>query len=201
MPSSNASHRFSLALVVAAATALAATGCSSSAKGVPVTCDPDLNEGNDTEAAAKTLPELRDDPDSRGGVTKLTIHRDADEDWFKVPIRDTGFGGDPIITAAVSSRSFTVSTWFVCANKRRGDVSCSVGDTASDTTSDGSQGCRGKDIVPGDDIGIDLEDGVAVTSTTDCPGTSDDDGTLYIRVRRVSSFGGACGYDLDLVVR
>lgn len=190
-------------LIAAMAMATATMGCSSSGQKAPVNCDPDSNEPNDTEATARELPELRDDPDSRGGVTKLTIHSDSDTDWFKIPIRDTGLGGDPVITAAVSSSSFSVSSWFVCWNKRRGDTTCTVGSTANENASDGSQGCKGKDIEPGvDDLGaIVLDNGTAVTTTTDCPSTSDDDGMLYIRVQRVSSFSNACGYELEVSVR
>lgn len=190
-------------LIAAMAMATASIGCSSAGPSTPVQCDPDSSEPNDTEATAKELGELRDDPDSRGGIARLTIHSDSDTDWFKIPIRDTGLGGDPIITVAVDSTSFSVSNWFVCANKRRGDMACNVGSTANENASDGSQGCKGKDIEQGvDDLGaIAFERGNAVTSTTDCPSTSDDDGMLYIRVQRVSSFSNACSYDLEVSVR
>jgi hypothetical protein len=37
-------------------------------------------------------------------------------------------------------------------------------------------------------------------STTDCSGTSDVNGTLFIRVERSSSQSSTCSYDLSIVV-
>jgi hypothetical protein len=44
---------------------------------------------------------------------------------------------------------------------------------------------------------------VVVRSTTDCSGTSDDNGTVYVRIERASSLDSkysSCSYDVTITV-
>jgi hypothetical protein len=63
------------------------------------------------------------------------------------------------------------------------DKTCLHGSSEYMTVND-VEGCRGS--VP--------------ASTTDCSGTSDVNGTLFIRVERSSSQSSTCSYDLSIVV-
>lgn len=176
----------------------------------PTSCPADDYESNDTRETARELPSMQDHPDSTTDVVDLTVHSTADEDWFRIPIQDTGLGGDPVITAIVSSTSFEVSTWFLC-DEGNPTLECQVGSEA-DRISDGhigyQEGCRGVDSEPdssGSDGGARVNFAV---STTDCSGTSDDNGMLYVRVRHVPSFTTSaelalkweCGYQLSVRV-
>lgn len=141
-------------------------------------CPVDSYEGNDTPDTAIDLGELQDDPNS-GFTIHGTIDSRYDEDWFRVHIDDTGFGGDPNITVQVPS-GFTASTWFVCDGNRSSTTLCMDGYPASDDPF-GTGGCESD----------------FVRLTTDCDGTSDDNGWLYVRV---TSSAPVCGYDLSIDV-
>jgi hypothetical protein len=62
------------------------------------------------------------------------------------------------------------------------------------------EGCRGERLDPAVDGNTpDPDDDVAKT-TTDCEGTSDDDGILFIRVQRSAFTEVACAYNLWIAV-
>lgn len=168
----------------------------------PTKCPSDSYEPNDTQETATDLGKLQDDPDSSRSITS-SVHVGTDQDWFKVHVSDTGLGGDPVINVAVSS-GFTVTTWFVCdGGHRASDSQCLHG--SSDYLRVGDvEGCRGERVEPmydenGVQVGETSNDDVAST-TTDCTGTSSDDGTLYIRVERSPSTEVTCSYDLSIDV-
>lgn len=183
----------------------------------PTSCAADDYEENDSQETARELPPMKDDADTSTNLVDLSVHTTRDEDWFRVPIRDTGLGGNPVITATVYSASFEVSTWFICNEGVRPTVECQVGseaDRVSDLQSGFAEGCAGADSEQekdyrGSDVGGPPVN--FVVSTTDCSGTSDDDGVLYVRVRRKALYGGdspsdsealawQCSYELSLLV-
>src|SRR5437762_770453 len=77
------------------------------------TCPPDAKEPNQTQTAASDLGELADNPNSSASVKALSSP-DGDEDWFKVKVKDTGFGGNPTVTATVTVDSLEVAIFYVC---------------------------------------------------------------------------------------
>ena len=186
--------------VLAGPVALASAGCLASSKDRSgATCAADSYEPNDTQQTARELAELQDDPDSEQKPLTLAISSDSDEDWFRVHVKDTGAGGDPTITASVSSSKFQVTTWFVCDGARSQNTQCQYGTEAA-TRIEGALGCNGKDFEPATDQGSTvLDTGSGTTTTTDCSGTSDDDGVLYIRVQR-RSLSTDCAYELSVKV-
>lgn len=190
----------------------ASAGCtvSPAPPGEPTSCPADGFEGNDTEATAFELPEMTDHPDSSRDVLALSVHVTDDEDWFKVHVKDTGLGGNPIVSVAVSSADFELQTWFLCDDERRGETDCQYGADAYETVGDlrsSARGCRGDALEPARTVGgsTQLDTGVLAESVTECSGTSSDDGTLFIRVRQrggsrpVSSL--ACSYELRVFVQ
>ncbi len=179
----------------------ASVGClpPSKADTTPTTCAEEANEPNDSEETAEDLGELSDDPNSRRAIAS-SVHTASDADWYRVHIVDRGAGGDPNIDVLVSS-GFTVSTWFVCDGGKTSNLDCTYGD--SDYVRVGNvEGCRGKELedqkTPEGSTIVNAD--VAASSTTDCSGTTSDDGTLYIRVDRAASAGKACSYDLTIHV-
>lgn len=201
-------RRFSLASSLASALALLAvivatgTGCGVplAEEAVPTECPAAANEPNDTEETAEDLGELSDDPDSARGVTS-SVHTSTDRDWYRVHIVDRGLGGDPEVNVVVPS-GFEVTTWFVCDDRRTTATECSHG-SSDYVRVGGVEGCRGARLEgqttpEGSTI---MSPDVMASSTTDCSGTSSDDGTLYIRVDRTSSAGKTCTYDLTIDVK
>lgn len=181
------------------------TGCGTGVKDTtPTRCPADDYEPNDTQETAFELHPMKDDPNSTQDVLDVSVHNASDVDWFRIAIDDTGIGGDPVITASVSSQAFTVTTWFVCASGHPGTTECQFGSEANERVNDDVYvyGCRGEDLDPVDDGSgsIVLDNGNGVVSTTDCSATSDDDGVLYVRVERTSSLSSECSYRLNVSV-
>lgn len=134
---------------------------------------------------------MQDDPDSNKAIAS-SVHLSSDTDWFRVHVADTGLGGDPIVKVAVSS-GFTVSTWFVCDGRPTSESKCING--SSEYSRVGYvEGCRGERVEDGP-----TDDNVA-TTTTDCTGTSADNGNLYIRVERSASTKATCSYNLSIAI-
>jgi hypothetical protein len=191
MSSSLASLNKIAAFVVVSLVA-ASVGCLAPHKdnSGPTACPADAYEPNDTQATAKDLGDMQDDPNSAKAIAS-SVHLGSDQDWFRVHVADKGLGGDPEVKVVVSS-GFTVTTWFVCDGHHRAlDAKCVHG-TSDPERIDDVEGCRGERL---DDIPDDV-----VMTTTDCDGTSNDDGTLYIRVTRSAFTEDTCSYDLSIAV-
>lgn len=196
----------SVAILVALVPIAVACGPPPSAE--PTACAEDDYELNDTAAAAYELPLMKDDPNSTTDIIDLTVHTTHDKDWFRVRARDTGMGGDPIITATIPSTNFDITAWFVCDGDSAERLECKFGSETSEPL-DGAHpllnGCQGTDTGPElDDNGNEIigSGGRAVQMTTDCSDTSNDDGVLYVRVKSLapSSKRTACSYSLSVTV-
>lgn len=164
----------------------------------PTTCSADDFESNDTQETARDLGRLRDDPDSQRGIT-ATVHHGDDADWYRVHVSDTGLGGDPNVAVTVPE-GFSVSTWFVCDHGRV-ETTCLHG-SSEYMTVEGVEGCRGSvpEPVPDENGNTIFRSDLVAASTTDCSGTSDDDGTLFIRVERSTSSASTCAYGVAIAV-
>jgi hypothetical protein len=190
-------------LAVAASVAVVGIGSAGCGPAIdrsgPTSCAADAFEANDTQETARDLGSLQDDPDSSHDVS-ATVHSGSDVDWYRVHVSDTGLGGDPNVTVSVP-QGFSVTTWFVCDQGRVTNKTCLQGSSEYMTVND-VEGCRGSVPEPATDANgntVYASDEVAA-STTDCSGTSDDNGTLFIRVERSSSQASTCAYDLSIVV-
>ena len=199
---SSRSSAFVSILLAGVVVAVSATGCGPHVPPEPVVCSVDNYEGpqgNDTQATAFDLGSLRDDPDSSLGITASAGTDDVD--WYRVHVTDTGGGGNPNIRVTITE-GFAVSSWFVCDGGHSiSDQSCLDG-SYEPSEVDGHAGCRGETIGSYDDENgnyAGYSSDRTERSTTDCSGTTDDNGFLYIRVDRASSYG-ACSYDLTINV-
>jgi hypothetical protein len=162
-------HGASIACALSVACVLGCSGGSGGDKSGN-TCPRGEGEPNDTPTSALGLGEMTDSPNSTKKV-RLLLDTSSDEDFFEVDVKDRGVGGDPQITVSAPA-GYEVTTWFTCLTGTTEVHSCRHGDTFEDTS-----------VLPGKAC-ISVAPSASVTSTTDCSGTSDDDGTLLIRVRR-----------------
>lgn len=157
----------------------------------PTECPADVFEPNNSAASAFVLKDMRDHPDTKQTLTS-SVHRGLDADWYRVHVDDTGAGGNPNVTAAVSE-GFDVSTWFVCDDSSSW-VECTVGSGDNERVV-GVDGCRGTTAMSDERID---GPGTVVRSTTECSGSTDS-GMLYVRVERKAKVS-ACTYALTITV-
>lgn len=158
-------------------------GCGGQADcGACSTCVADAKEGNDTPDKATNLGEFTDVPSVTRSVSNLTVG-DGDEDWFTFAVADTGFDGNPIITATSSSASTEVSVFYMCKSASN-DSTCSVAGEQPDTSV--GKGCRANRTA---------------TVKTACGGTLTDSGTGFVRVRKVPGTAQCVSYGLTVLVR
>jgi len=159
--------------------------CSSETSGPP--CDPDKYEPNDTPSSAKDLGSFTDDPDSDQSL-ELSITSGSDVDFFRLDVKDRGIGGDPVVTVN-APEGYEVTTWFSClTGNPPSDFACSRGETVTEKDIRPTPGC--KTIAPSG----------SVVSSTDCSGTSDDDGTVLVRVRRIDTGQTCSNYSIAVQV-
>ncbi|MDB4944126.1 MAG: hypothetical protein JWP97_3660 [Labilithrix sp.] len=187
----------SLAASLLLAITVVATGCGP-VDHTPEVCGVDDYQGNDSEQTAADLGELHDDPDS-GFSLSATLTPGSSVDWYRVHVSDTGLGGDPNISVTVPY-GFRVSTWFVCDGGHHTATHECLNGTPEQSTVQGLPGCAGDTgYVPDENGDSTYSSDPVARSTTDCSGTSDDDGTLYIRVDQLPS-STSCSYDLTVQV-
>jgi hypothetical protein len=143
-------------------------------------CVADANGANNTAATAQVLGEFSDSPITTKQMLELKLP-DGDEDWYKMAIKDAGFSANPRISA--SARSLEVTIFFLCASATATNYSTcpNTKDTADNTM---GKGCKGTS---------------STMLQTDCTGINED-GTAYVRVRKLASDGMCAGYSLDLKV-
>lgn len=142
-------------------------------------CNADAAESNNTWATAKDLGATTDSPDSKKSAYNLSLP-DLDEDWFKTKVTDGGFDGNPRVTASVA-RAVEVSVFYKC--DAGGDAS-TCPNTLDKPDNTVGKGCRGTSNAQ---------------VKASCSGISDN-GTAYIRVRKLASDGQCVGYSLDVHV-
>jgi hypothetical protein len=161
--------RSSIAVGLVAVT-LFVNACASDTSGPP--CDgPDKQEPNDSPSQARDIGSFTDDPDSKLQID-MTVHTSSDVDWFKFKVFDRGIGGDPIITVS-APEGYEVTTWFTCINGNVKTFSCMTGKEVDDPDVPGVKGCQNE------------QPNGSVSSSTDCDASSDDDGTVLLRVKKL----------------
>jgi hypothetical protein len=159
----------SIALVMGGAHLL---GCSSDTEGPP--CDgPDKQEPNDAPATARDLGNYTDDPNSSLRID-LTVHTTSDVDFFKFTVLDRGLGGDPIVTVS-APEGYEITTWLSCTRGNVKTFTCLRGKEVEDSAVVAGKGCQNE------------QPSGSVSSTTDCDGVDDDDGTVILRVRKLDT--------------
>lgn len=157
-------------------------------------CTPDAGEpANDSRSNAASLGSFddSDDPDD-AIVSDLNLDEDVDLDWIRASIVDGTDFGNPRLTVTLdrvpSGADYELSAFYVCGGGT--DVStCSMGSADNEV----GRGCRASSG-SGTSATVEIE--------TECDHLSTDDGgTLFIRVR-ATTWGGSCEpYRVTLRVR
>ena len=132
-----------------------------------------------SSAAAFDLGATTDSPDTKKSVYEQALP-DAEEDWFKSKVTDGGWDGNPRITASVA-RPVEVTVFYKC-DAGGDDSSCPNSVDSPDNTI--GKGCKGTS---------------SAQVKVSCSGISDN-GTAYVRVRKLASDGQCVSYSLDLFV-
>ncbi len=162
-------------------------GCSASDEQTapPPPCAPDEDEPNDTVAEATSLGAIQDDgelqqPDAvPNKVFKgFSTHVAGDVDWYTIDVRDTGLAGNPEISVIVGKGHEATAFWS-CTNGPVESVRCVPGTTVTDDPDlPSTRGCV--TIAPSAEVPPQL------SMQIECSGTSNDSGTLRIRVKRTA---------------
>jgi hypothetical protein len=143
--------------------------------------EPDAGEPNESIDWAHNLGNFRDRGDDHESFHFKIAHI-GDEDWYVADIQDNFDFGNPRIRVELTNipegHDYDLAAWFTCDN-RNDDSSCGRG-TRDNTYGDGCVASH-----PG-------AYPETVKINTDCDGTIDDDGTLYIRVYPITWTGGMC---------
>ena len=143
-------------------------------------CAADAKEPNDTKNGAVDLGAATDAPNTTKTVTSLTAS-DGDEDWFKLRVTDSGFGGNPRIDANTNNTDLEVTVFHVC-DSLPNYSSCTDKGAQDNTVGFGCRGTGGKSSL-----------------STDCKGI-DETGTTFVRVRKLASDGKCSAYNLTVEV-
>jgi hypothetical protein len=152
----------------------------SGGSGGGVTCNDTGSEPNDSEAAALTQPQINDCDGSGSSVTGV-IAGSGDVDWFK-------FKGDDDLLCSVDPYAISSAVSGgarLCAFADCGGVtelkSCKKG--VQNSSPSGLAGCC---TTTGTDVALEIN----------CPGTPEDNATIYIRIDQPS--GNSCiSYTID----
>jgi hypothetical protein len=132
-----------------------------------------------TSETAFDLGATTDSPDTKKSAYEQSLP-DAEEDWFKSKVTDGGWDGNPRITASVA-RAVEVTVFYKC--DAGGDASTCPNTVDSPDNTIGN-GCKGTS---------------SAQVKVSCSGISDN-GTAYVRVRKLASDGQCVSYSLDLFV-
>lgn len=155
-------------------------------------CPLDEREPNDSRLSAPRLGSLTDSPDSSMTFDAFTLHSASDEDWFTVAVTDGGIDGNPIVTVDLSSipsgTDYELGAYYVCAS---GTDASTCGAGAPDNMI--GRGCSATSS------GSPM---IHLVINTECEHLStDDSGTLYVRVSSRRWTGVCAPYELSIAVR
>jgi hypothetical protein len=139
----------------------------------------DAKTGNASANNAADLGTLTDNPATSRLIADLAL-ADGEEDWFQFKVTDSGFGGNPLIEASVSS-ALEVSVYYVCDSAP--DYSeCSDGSGTEDNAI--GKGCRATGNV---------------SLVTECSWLNET-GRAFVRVRKAAADGACSKYTLNISV-
>jgi hypothetical protein len=146
-------------------------------------CMPDDNEPNDTRTGLTSLSTIDDSVEPPAFPLDGTLHEAGDEDWYRLTIVDGNDGGNPLIRVelegAPAGSDYVVAAYFDCAAADAGDNLSTCTEGANDDSVE--QGCSS--------AGRTVD---RVILSTECDWTTDEGGTLWVRVR-APTWGGTCG--------
>ena len=172
--------------------------CGTCASGACVdgrcSCAPDPHEpANDSRSNAPSFGSYDDSEDPPDGVVgDLSLDEETDVDWMRFSIVDGNDFGNPELTVTLdrvpSGADYRLSAFYVCGGGTDAST-CSMGSSDNEV----GRGCSASTGTAGSAV---------VAIATECEHLStDESGTLYVRVR-ASTWGGSCEpYRVRLRVR
>ena len=161
-------------------------------------CPEDAREPNDSFTAvdAQTvLASLADDDDRTVTYEDFTLNDDRDEDFFRFAVADnteiTCPGCNPQLRVTLdripAGSNYDLAAYYVCSDSSAHETSC----TSGSTTNDRGRGCQSRSS------GTTSE---TVELATNCGGTTDESGILYVRVWSATWAGSCAPYRLRITV-
>lgn len=160
-------------------------------------CVADALEPNDDARTRASFGTIQDDDEIGQGDEAppkrirrdLTLHEGADVDWFDVDVRDTGLGGNPGLRVMVSE-GFEATAFWDCTRGATKAVACGLGTKVTDDPELAGMGC----VTQAGSSGVPAQ----LTMQIECDGTSEDSGTLHVRVRRAGAADACARYALTV---
>jgi hypothetical protein len=154
-------------------------------------CTPDPNEPNESRAGLTSLATLNDFDDPPPFPLDGTLHHAGDEDWYQLTIIDGGAGGNPLIRveleATPAGSDYVVAAYFDCASASLANNETSCTEGAVDNLVE--RGCTSAGRA------VDR-----VILATECAWTTDESGTLWVRVYATTWAGTCGGYTVRVTV-
>lgn len=145
-------------------------------------CTADAAEPDEVSGIAHNIGAFNDSPGVEMTLTTFNISTGTDVDWFRGSVDDAGLDGNPVVEVSLdgipAGSNYDLAAYYAC-DSGSDDSTCDSG------SSDNALG-HGCSSNSGGSLGE------AVAINTECGGTTDDNGTLFIRVT-APMWGGTCG--------
>ncbi|MGE0787505.1 MAG: hypothetical protein AB7S26_17660 [Sandaracinaceae bacterium] len=146
-------------------------------------CPPDDAEPNDEQLRAVDIGDATDAPDTTLTFDTYSIDEAGDVDWFTIDVSDDFDAGNPAVRVTLdgvpSGDNYELEVYYACGGGSD-ESSCLVAAPCSNTATPSRS--------------------AVVNVSTECGGTTDESGRLYLIVR-ATSFGGMCApYSLRVEV-
>jgi hypothetical protein len=146
-------------------------------------CPLDAREPNDGRLQVARIGSLTDAPDSSAEFTAFNLHSSSDQDWFTIAVEDGFDAGNPAIRVTLdripSGSDYQLTAWYTC-NTGSDESSCTVARPCTNRASGTSP--------------------ETIEITTECGGTTDEHGLLWLQVT-APTWGGSCAaYRLQVSV-
>lgn len=147
-------------------------------------CPPDAREPNNGRLQAPEIARLTDAPDSSATFAEFNLHSATDQDWFTIHVDDDWDAGNPQIRVELDrvpeGSEYTLTAWYVCDNGSD-ESPCTVARTCS--------------------AGATSAASASVEIATECGGTTDEHGVLWIQITPTRWSGSCAPYRLVVNVR
>lgn len=146
-------------------------------------CPLDAREPNNSRLQAVEIARMSDTPDSSATFPEFTLHSASDQDWFTVKVTDGLDFGNPRIGVELDripeGSDYDLAVWYIC-DSGSDQSPCTV-----------ASPCRASSV--GTSKVVQFE--------TECGGTSDEDGTLWLHVTSARWSGSCSPYRLRVDVQ
>jgi hypothetical protein len=137
-------------------------------------CPLDAREPNNGRLQAAMVGSLTDAPDSSATYSDFTLHSGTDQDWFTIAVEDAFDAGNPQIRVTLdripAGSDYELTAWYICGTGSD-QSDCTVASPCTNRASGTSS--------------------ETIEMATECGGTTDESGTLWLQVI-APTWGGSC---------